>query len=228
MSRKVDALQGQTETASETAAAAAATAQQVEEAQNFEFSWGPSPTIRSKDGNFEVHARGRLFVDGGYLDDDDGFFSGDNATEVRAARLGIEGTAWKDFGYRLEADFADNEVEITDAYIEYDGALVDPAYLRVGQFKTPNSLEEQTSSRFITFMERAAFTDAFDFDRRIGLGSGVGGDNWAFNAGLFGQNVDDQAADEGFAVAGRGHYAFSDAVGPNRWCTWARRRGFAI
>jgi phosphate-selective porin OprO and OprP len=214
LSRKVDALQGQAERASEEADAAAETAQQVEQAQDFEFDWeGPSPTIRSKDGNFEAHLRGRLFVDGGYLDDDDGFYDNDNATEARAARLGIEGTAWRDFGYRLEVDFADNEVDITDAYIDYDGEFIDPAYVRVGQFKTPNSLEELTSSRFITFMERAAFTDAFDFDRRIGLGSGVGGDNWAFNAGLFGQNADDVAANEGFAAAGRGHYAFVDPVG---------------
>jgi phosphate-selective porin OprO and OprP len=205
LSRRVDALQGQAAQASEKADTAAQTAQQVGQAQDFEFEWeGPSPTIRSKDGNFEAHLRGRLFVDGGYLDDDDGFYDDDNATEARAARLGIEGTAWRDFGYRLEVDFADNEVDITDAFIEYDGEFIDPAYVRVGQYKTPNSLEEQTSSRFITFMERAAFTDAFDFDRRIGLGSGVGGDNWAFNAGLFGQNAGDVGADEGFAVAGRG------------------------
>ena len=60
LSRKVDVLQGQTEEASEKADAAAATAAQVEAAQDFEFSWGPAPTIRSKDGDFEVHLRGRL------------------------------------------------------------------------------------------------------------------------------------------------------------------------
>jgi phosphate-selective porin OprO and OprP len=213
LARKVDELQRQTEEAGEKAEAAAETAQQVEEAQGFEFSWGPSPTIRSKDGNFEVHVRGRLFVDGGYIDDEDGFYSNDNATELRAARLGIEGIAWRDFGFKLEVDFADNEVDLTDAFIEYDGEFTDPAYVRVGQYKTPNSLEEQTSSRFTTFMERAAFTDAFDFDRRVGLGSGVHGDSWAFNAGLFGQNAGDAENDEGFAVAGRGHYAWLDALG---------------
>jgi phosphate-selective porin OprO and OprP len=78
---------------------------------------------------------------------------------ARAARLGIEGTVWKDFGYRFEVDFADDGVEIKDAYIQYDGGGVEPArYIRVGQYKTPNSLEELTSSRFITFMERAAIT----------------------------------------------------------------------
>jgi phosphate-selective porin OprO and OprP len=226
LSRRVDALTGQTETATEKAdqageqaAAATESAAKVVDDSNFLFEWGPSPTITSKDGNWSVHLRGRLFVDGGYLDDEDGFYRNDNATEVRAARLGIEGTVWKDFDYRFEVDFADDGVEIDDAYIEYGGAAIEPArYVRVGQYKTPNSLEELTSSRFITFMERAAITDAFELDRRIGLGSGVGGDNWGIDAGLFGQNVDQQSDNEGFAAAGRGHYAFDlETLGRQSW-----------
>ena len=215
LSRKVDALQDQVQQAAEEAGAAAATAEQVAKDTDMEVSWGPSPTFKSKDGRFETHVRGRLFVDGGYLDDEDGFYSNDNATELRAARVGVEGKAWKDFGYRLEVDFADNEVDVTDAYIQYDGPLIEPAFVRLGQFKTPNSLEEQTSARFTTFLERAAFTDAFEFDRRIGLGSGVGGDNWAVTGGLFGQNGDDVANDEGYALAGRGHYALLEPFGSN-------------
>jgi phosphate-selective porin OprO/OprP len=224
LSRKVDALTGQTEAgktdqARAHATAAAETATEVTEDTNFIFKWGPSPTITSKDGNWSVHVRGRLFVDGGYLDDEDGFYRNDNATEARAARLGIEGTVWKDFGYRFEVDFADDGVEIKDAYIQYDGGVIEPArYIRVGQYKTPNSLEELTSSRFITFMERAAITDAFELDRRIGVGSGVGGNNWGLDAGLFGQNIDQQSSNEGYALAGRGHYAFDlEAPGRQSW-----------
>jgi len=211
LSRRIDELQGQAQEAADKADAAAETAAQATESIDWEVSWGPSPTFRSKDGRFETHIRGRLFVDGGYLDDRDGLYRNDNATELRAARLGIEGKA-EDFDYLLEADFADGEVDVTDAFIEYDGRFTDPAYVRVGQFKTPNSLEELTSARFTTFMERAAFTDAFELDRRIGLGSGVGGGNWGVDAGLFGQNASDVASNEGFAIAGRGHYAFLDAL----------------
>ena len=215
LSRKVEALQRQATEATEKADAAAETAQQVEEAQDFEFDLGPSPTIRSRDGNFEAHVRGRLLVDGGVIDDGDGFYSADNATELRSARLGIEGTAWRDLGYKLEVDFADNEVDLADAFIEYDGELVDPAFVRVGHFKPPNSLEEQTSNRFLTFMERAAFTDAFEFERQIGLASGVTGDSWGISAGLFGQNAGDVEANEGFTLAGRGHYALLNRLGQN-------------
>ena len=226
LARKVDALTGQTEAATEQAdqageqaATAVETATKAADDSDFTFEWGPAPTIMSKDGNWSMHLRGRLFVDGGYLDDQDGFYRNDNATEARAARLGIEGTVWKDFDYRFEVDFADDGVEIQDAYITYDGPPIEPArYIRVGQYKTPNSLEELTSARFITFMERAAITDAFELNRRIGVGSGVGGDNWGVDAGLFGQNIDQQSNNEGYALAGRGHYAFDlEALGRQSW-----------
>jgi phosphate-selective porin OprO/OprP len=78
----------------------------------------------------------------------------------------------------------------------------------VGQYKTPNSLEWLTSDLFITFMERAAIVDALGLAYLIGLGSGVSGENWGVDAGLFGQNASDQENDEDYALGGRGHYAF--------------------
>jgi type II secretory pathway component PulM len=44
--RNVEALQRHAAEATEKADAAGETAQQVEEAQDFDFSWGPSPPIR--------------------------------------------------------------------------------------------------------------------------------------------------------------------------------------
>ncbi len=216
LSRKVDALTGQTEAAAqradqaeEQAAAAVETVQKVEEAApDVEVKWAPGPTYASKDGSWSVHVRGRLFVDGGALGDDDDLYENDNAVELRAARLGIEGSFLQGWDYRLEADFADSDVDVKDAYIQYGGELIDPAWIRAGQFKTPNSLEELTSGRFTTFMERAAITDAFALDRQIGLGGGVSGETWGVEAGLFGQNASDVNDDEGYALAGRGHYAF--------------------
>jgi phosphate-selective porin OprO and OprP len=216
LSRKVDALTGQTETATEKAdqageqaAAAAETAQKVEdEAPDLAVKWSPGPTFSSKDGSWSVHVLGRLMVDGGALGDDDDFYKNDNAVELRAARLGIEGNFYQGWKYKFETDFGLGDVDVKDAYIEYDGAPLDPAWLRVGQYKTPNSLEELTSRRFITFMERAAIVDAFELDYQLGLGSGVSGDNWGVDAGLFGQNASDVNDNEGYALAARGHYAF--------------------
>jgi phosphate-selective porin len=148
-----------------------------------------------------VHVLGRLMVDGGGLGDDDDFYKNDNAAELRAARLGLEGHFLQGWKYKFETDFADSTVDVKDAYLEYSGEFVEPAYVRIGQYKTPNSLEEVTSRRFITFMERAAIVDAFELDYQLGLGGGVSGDNWGADAGLFGQNASDVQDNEGYALA---------------------------
>ena len=109
LSRKVDALQGQAQQATEKAERPPQTAQKVEEeAPDLKVEWAPGPTFSSKDGSWSVHVRGRLMVDGGELGDDDDFYKNDNATELRAARLGIEGNFLQDWKYKLETDFADN------------------------------------------------------------------------------------------------------------------------
>jgi phosphate-selective porin OprO and OprP len=175
LSRKVDALTGQTQAAEDKAETATETAQKVEEeAPDIKVKWGPGATISSKDGNWSVHVFGRLQVDGGALGDDDDFYKNDNAAELRAARLGIEGHFY-DWKYKFEPDFGLGEVDVKDAYIEYDGEYVEPAYVRIGQYKVPNSLEWLTNRLFITFMERAAIVDAFGLTPQIGLGSGVSG-----------------------------------------------------
>jgi phosphate-selective porin OprO and OprP len=163
----------------------------------------PAPEMRTRDKMFEWNMRGRILADTAWISDSDNT-TDIKASEFRAARLGIEGKAWKTVKYIIEADFADQEVDLKDAYLQWQG----PVKVTMGQFKTPNSLDEQTSSRHITFMERATFTDAFDFAREIGLGISYGGETSQISAGVFqgGNGTDNE--DEGITFAARGHYAF--------------------
>jgi phosphate-selective porin OprO/OprP len=85
---------------------------------------------------------------------------------VERALPPCEGNFLQGWKYKFETDFANSEIDVKDAYIEYSGEYVEPAYVRVGQYKIPNSLEELTSRRFITFMERSAIIDAFELDGR--------------------------------------------------------------
>jgi len=126
-------------------------------------------------------------------------------TELRSARLALSGkTDRVAFKVELETDEA-GDVAATDAYLDYSPAGTQWK-IRVGQFKTPNSLEEQTSGRFITFAERAAFTDAFAFDRRFGIAAHTKGPNWTFMAGAFGGSLNDTPLQEGMALAARGTF----------------------
>jgi phosphate-selective porin OprO/OprP len=163
----------------------------------------PAPEMRTRDKMFEWNLRGRIFADKAWVNDSDNSANIDS-TEFRAARLGIEGKAWKTIKYKFEADFIDNEVDVKDAYLEWQG----PITLTMGQFKTPNSLDEETSARHTTFMERATFTDAFGFSREIGVAVSVGNDTTLFKAGVFQGGNGTANDDEGYTIAARLHHSF--------------------
>ncbi|WP_265587645.1 OprO/OprP family phosphate-selective porin [Sphingomicrobium arenosum] len=185
------------------AAVAATTATAASEAA------AKTPAISSfkKSDGWSLKPRGRLQFDMGSVGAPDGL-SGDfgNATEVRRARLGVSGDIPGDFGYKFELDFADNEVAFTDAFIDYDGGDVGVV---LGQHNNFQSLEEITSSNDISFMERAAFTDAFGFERRLGISAnGNAGDLYVWG-GLFGSNIGDLGEDgaQAYSLDARAVYA---------------------
>ncbi|MEE2704516.1 MAG: porin [Pseudomonadota bacterium] len=162
--------------------------------------WEPAPSFSRADKMFEMNIRGRIFSDAAWISDKDDNIS-IKATELRAARLGIEGKAWNSIKYKFEADFADDQTTVKDAMIEWK--TKSGIKWLTGQFKTPNSLDEQTSSRHTSLMERASFTDAFGLARRIGLGVSLGGDRWTGKIGMYKGANNIEAENEGHEIAGR-------------------------
>ncbi|KCZ87342.1 OprO/OprP family phosphate-selective porin [Hyphomonas johnsonii] len=158
----------------------------------------------SADTPWDLKLSGRVLYDYTQADADTAAFDVDEA-ELRSARLAVSGkTGIVSFKVELETDEA-GDIAATDAYADLAPKGTSWKF-RVGQFKTPNSLEEQTSGRFTTFAERAAFTDAFEFDRRVGIAAHTKGQAWTFMAGAFGGNLNDTPGNEGFALAARGTY----------------------
>lgn len=175
-------------------------------AQNIVVSSKGGLKGRSSDGVFTFLLGGRLMIDGAVYSKDKQALG--NGSEIRRVRLDLEGSVWNDWGYRVEVDFAENEVEIKDTFIEYNG--LEPIRIRGGHIKEPFSLEEQTSSRYITFMERA-LPNALVPGRNLGVNAHVYGDNWTFGTGLFAEGVDDkndkdEELDEGYGSSARGTY----------------------
>ncbi|PCI50111.1 MAG: hypothetical protein COB49_03995 [Alphaproteobacteria bacterium] len=166
--------------------------------------WKGAPEFSSTDGNFKFKVRGRIFMDYGNISVSNGGtdIAGENvdATEFRTARLGVEGVLFRDIQYKFEVDFSGNDVTVKDAYLQWNLKTVS---LLVGQFKVPASLEEQTSSRYITFMERGAFTDAFGLSRNIGIALGYAQDDITFKAGIFQGGNGSDAHEEGRTYAAR-------------------------
>ena len=158
--------------------------------------------ISSVDGKFDMKLGGRVQVDATWYDEDNVNLDGENGTEFRRARLFVQGTMYDVWNYKAQYDFAGNGTDMKDAYIGYTGFK--PVKLKIGQFKQPFGLEELTSSKYITFMERAMATNAFATSRRIGLGANYGGDHWTWGASVYGREEgDDTDGDEGYGAGAR-------------------------
>jgi phosphate-selective porin OprO/OprP len=74
-------------------------------------------------------------------------------TEFRRARVFFEGEMWEHLYFKSQLDFAGGEVVFKDVYMGLTGIPADLDF-RVGHFYEPFSLETQTSSKYITFLER--------------------------------------------------------------------------
>ena len=176
---------------------AANTAQDATIAANTEAAAKPAPeaapAAELEKSGWSFKPRGRLMFDAGWTSApestgaDDGF-----GNEVRRARLGASGDLPGGFGYKFELDFAGNEVEAADAYLSYDAG---DAEIAVGHQNNFQSLEELTSSLHTSFIERAAFTDAFGFERRLGASVSYEKGIVLAQAGIFTDNFDDTATD---------------------------------
>lgn len=128
--------------------------------------------------------------------------------EVRRLRAKVFGELTKNTDYKLEVTIDDDGIDFEDALLEFTPGGGDWSIV-AGHQKTTVSLDEATSSRFISTLERAAFTDAFGFDRRLGVSVKTGGDNYSFAAGAFTSNVngeDGGSPDRGIAASARATY----------------------
>lgn len=159
--------------------------------------------LRFKSSEAEFEVGGRLMVDTAHYYNNHDLNSG---SEIRRARLFMSGKVYEDWNFKLQTDFAGNEVSLKDAYLRYTG--LDYADITVGNFKEPWSLEELTSSKYITFMERALPVEAFAPSRRLGVGGhshSKGGLSWNAGYGIFADtvNADNSNDNEGYGYAAR-------------------------
>ena len=198
MADRIASLEADLETAQDTAAqasqaaAAASTAAtqasaQLAEAGGPDVAFKGAPEIKGE-GGWSFKPRGRLQFDAGFVNApdstgrDDGF-----GNDVRRARLGVQGDMPGGFGYKVEVDVSNSDLAVTDAIISYETGDVE---IMVGQFNNFQSLEELTSSLHTSFIERAAYTDAFNFIRRVGVGVEYGAGDVLVQGGVFTDNMD--------------------------------------
>jgi phosphate-selective porin OprO and OprP len=175
-----------------------------------EISFKGAPEIKTADG-WSFKPRGRIHYDTGYISIPGALNNTRNLgfnSRVRRVRLGAEGTMPGGFGYKVEVDFANSATSFGEAFLTY--ADKSGISAKLGNFDTLSGLEQISSSNNTSFIERAAFNDAFLNSRRLGVGVAYNdkSKDWRVEAGLFtGHGIDGSFDNDGWLGAARLVYA---------------------
>ena len=171
-----------------------------------------APAARATDlgevAGSKVSFEGLVQTDGYWYDSDVATLDADpgdgNDTDfgLRRAELVLKGKGPGAFDWTVGYD-ASGDGKFLDAYGRYRfGGALSP-YLQVGQFKQPNSLEELSSTRNNDFIAKALVTNTFAVSRRLGVGSGIAGDDWGVTGSVFTRELTrDRAHGPGYGVRG--------------------------
>jgi phosphate-selective porin OprO/OprP len=134
-----------------------------------EWKSGKGLIFTTADKAFSAHIGGRVYWDNYWATSDD-YDSEvtEDASFFRTIRLEVDGTMFTNAFYKIQVDFIGAEVALKDVFMGLK-KLGAAGTFTAGHFKQPIGLEELTSSRFTTFMERALCSQAFAPSRENGF-----------------------------------------------------------
>ncbi len=160
------------------------------------------PQFETADGSFKIALRAVAQFDAAHYDVSPLTAANDlgSGTVIRRARIGFDGTAYKDWNFALWGVFGGTGGEsaiLNQAFVEYAGwrpfGKDVTIRLRAGAWATPAGLEDATSNTDMLFLERAAVAEmvrSLDAgDGRTGVGAFANGAHWYASAVLTGKVV---------------------------------------
>ena len=110
-----------------------------------------------------------------------------NGTSIRRARFAVKGQIDESWYGEFDMDLANGLVELKDAIVRYTG--VPNLELQVGNFKENFSIQRNTTSRYLQFMERPMVCSALTPSRHLGINAKYAKDWLWISAGAFTQEV---------------------------------------
>ena len=110
-----------------------------------------------------------------------------NGTSIRRARFAVKGQIDENWYGEFDMDLANGLAEIKDAIVRYTG--IPNLDLQVGNFKENFSIQRNTTSRYLQFMERPMVCSALTPSRHLGFNAKYAKDWIWLSAGAFTQEV---------------------------------------
>jgi phosphate-selective porin OprO/OprP len=168
------------------------------------ITWRGAPQMSNGKG-ITFKPRGRLQLDTSYVSrpSNSGAPTLGWSSDVRRAYIGVDGALGGGFGYRLEVDVATGSALLTDAWLTFEKG---PLTVTIGNHKTFGGLDELTSDLETSMLERASFTQAFGFERRLGVSVALAKGNFLLNVGAFADDLETMGTgvkDDSFSLNGR-------------------------
>jgi len=167
--------------------------------------WKHGVHMKTADENVKIKIGGRIQADTAWMKQDtalkDLVGKPDGNAEFRRARLYISGDIYKDYFFKAQYDFADGDADFKNVYLGMKHIPFIGTF-KVGHFKEPFSLEELTSSNYITFLERG-LPNVFAPSRNMGLqlNNTLFDKRLTWAAGVFRQSDDFGFSDRGGGAA---------------------------
>jgi phosphate-selective porin OprO and OprP len=173
--------------------------------------WKDGPKMESADKQFKFELGGRVFTDIVWIGESapirNQYGQQQDGAELRAAWLSLSGELYERVTFKFEYDFAPAAGAAKDIYLGIRN-LPCIGNVQAGHFREFFDLEELTSSRFVTFMEKNLCNAAFSPARNVGLGAfdAIFDKRMTWAAGVF-KDVDDKMTGlsdgDAYAVTGR-------------------------
>ncbi|QCX40149.1 porin [Aureibaculum algae] len=167
----------------------------------------------SDDKSYSLWFDNRIQFDGGIFSNDALNPIGNGAT-IRRARFAIKAIIWNNWYGELDLDFSGSAVELKDAYVKYTFDSGD-LNIKAGHFRESFGLETNTTSRYVTFIERS-LSSKLDPSRHLGIQANHWKDKYILSGGAHFNTVGeleevtlsqdankDFGLDEGYAFTGR-------------------------
>ncbi len=113
--------------------------------------------FETEDGNYKLWYDVRVQADfAGFFGIDEDYDPIGNGASIRRARFAVKTQLTPDWYGEIDIDMANGIAELKDAVLRYDG--IKNVEIQVGNFKENFSMQRNTSSRYLQFMERSMVT----------------------------------------------------------------------
>ena len=110
-----------------------------------------------------------------------------NGISIRRARFAVKGQVDKNWYGEFDMDLANGLVELKDAIVRFTG--IPNLELQAGNFKENFSIQRNTTSRYLQFIERPMVCSALTPSRHVGINAKYAKDWLWVSGGVFGPEI---------------------------------------